>query len=230
MAACSTRNTPRSINASPTLNTFAPGQPAGTAKTSPRTTHSPRRRSPSWRTSPTAPRARRSRARRPATRHHPAVGGDGDEVQGRPAPPPRRSAGRGSGHAGSGQRVRREVDDPVEGLVALGHDRDDQHLDREGQRHQPDPAQPDLLECAQPSSCRRNGQEEQEEGVRGSMGADGAVTPFRQCGPRPSRRRADLDERSQTHVQPGPPLKPLAAWADGRASRTGGTPVRLTLS
>ena len=36
VAACSTRNAPRTITASPTLNTFAPGQPAGMAKTSPR--------------------------------------------------------------------------------------------------------------------------------------------------------------------------------------------------
>ena len=36
VAACSTRNAPRIISASPTLNTFAPGQPAGMAKTSPR--------------------------------------------------------------------------------------------------------------------------------------------------------------------------------------------------
>ena len=36
VAAWRTRNAPRSITASPTLNTFAPGQPAGMAKTSPR--------------------------------------------------------------------------------------------------------------------------------------------------------------------------------------------------
>ena len=36
VAAWSTRNTPRSIIASPKLNTFAPGHPAGMAKMSPR--------------------------------------------------------------------------------------------------------------------------------------------------------------------------------------------------
>ena len=36
VAAWRTRNAPRSISASPTLNTFAPGQPSGMAKTSPR--------------------------------------------------------------------------------------------------------------------------------------------------------------------------------------------------
>jgi hypothetical protein len=106
------------------------------------------------------------RLKRPARRrHHPSVRHDRDQIE-EPAQrnDPDEPQIEVPHHTRAGQRIGEQVRSPVQSRVALGRDSHDHNLDRERQRRQPDPAQPDLLESPQPSARHRDGQEQQAEG------------------------------------------------------------------
>jgi hypothetical protein len=93
------------------------------------------------------------RLERPARRgHHPAVGGDGDQVQqSAQRRHPQEAQIEVPHDARPDQRVGGEMQDSVKGRVALGHDGDEHNLDAARHEREPHPAQPDGLEAAQPS-------------------------------------------------------------------------------
>jgi hypothetical protein len=103
--------------------------------------------------------------RAPRRRHHASVRHDRDQVQ-QPAKRdhPDEPQVQVPQHARACQRVSEEVRRPMKGLVALGRHGHDQDLDREGQRREPDPADPHLLEAPQPSARHRDGHKQQAEG------------------------------------------------------------------
>jgi hypothetical protein len=97
--------------------------------------------------------------------HYPAVGRDRDEVeQSADGDDPHEAQIEVPHDASGGQAVGRDVGGAVERLVALRHDRDEQHLDREGDHHEPQAAELQLGQPAQPSSRHRDRDEQQEEG------------------------------------------------------------------
>jgi hypothetical protein len=103
--------------------------------------------------------------RAPRRRHYPAVRRDRDHVQ-EPTQRdhPYEAQIQVPQNARAGQRVGEEMRRPVEGLVPFGRHGDDQDLDREGQRREPDPADPQLLDTPQPSARHRDGHKQQAEG------------------------------------------------------------------
>jgi len=122
----------------------------------------------------------RGRQRRARRRHHPAVRCDGDEVHD-PAERehPDEPQLQVPQHEGGGEAVGQQVHDSVHGRSARGHDGHDQHLHAERHQDQPNRPQLDLRKGTKPSSCRRDGQEEQEEGQgEGHSGGGGAITHF----------------------------------------------------
>jgi hypothetical protein len=97
--------------------------------------------------------------------HHPTVCRNCDEVQKTAhGDDPNEAEVEVAKDAGAGQPIGRDVRDPMEGEMAGGRKRHEHHLDGEGEHDQPHPAQPELLESAQPSSRHRDRDEQQEEG------------------------------------------------------------------
>jgi hypothetical protein len=103
--------------------------------------------------------------RSPRRRHHAAVRHDRDHVE--------QATQRDHAHkaqvqvpqnAGPGQRVGEEVRRAMQSRVAFGRHGHDQDLDRERQRREPYPADPELLEAPQPSARHRDGHKQQAEG------------------------------------------------------------------
>jgi hypothetical protein len=103
--------------------------------------------------------------RSPRRRHHAAVRNDRDHVQ-EPAEGdhPDEAQIEVPQDAGAGQRVGEEVHGAMQRLVARRRHGNDENLDRERQRREPDPANPQLLETPQPSARHRDGHKQQAEG------------------------------------------------------------------
>jgi hypothetical protein len=107
--------------------------------------------------------------------HHAVVRDDRDHVQdaaerNHPQPPKRAQIRR---DAGTYKCVGHKVSNPVHACVAGRHNGDDEDLDGKGDNSQPDPPEAHFLQPAQPSSCHRDGEDEQEEGQSEGHGAGG---------------------------------------------------------
>jgi hypothetical protein len=103
--------------------------------------------------------------RAPRRRHHAAVRHDRDHVQeSAEGDHPDEAQIEVPQDARAGQRVGEQVRGAMQRLVARRRHGNDENLDRERQRREPDPANPQLLETPQPSARHRDGHKQQAEG------------------------------------------------------------------
>jgi hypothetical protein len=101
-----------------------------------------------------------------ARRHHPVIGRDGHQIQKAAHGNHPQEADLAEVHDGAGayEPVGREVRNAVHVRVAGRDDRYEQDLHGEGDNGQPDAANLQRLQLAQPSSRRGDGEDQQEEG------------------------------------------------------------------